>query len=121
MGVLRQRVGAAQHEEGAVQHVVQVEDPGRRHVHDVALEHLDADGTHQHDHQPGGSLADPGADAVDRVQETLDAHVMRTASAGKKFIWHKAPPESCCRMVPCRNILASDLLGGSVGAPVVCI
>ena len=43
MGVLRQRVGAAQHEQRAVQHVVEIEDPGRRRVQDVALEDLDAD------------------------------------------------------------------------------
>ena len=43
MGVLRQRVGAAQHEQRAVQHVVEIEDPGGRRVQDVALEDFDAD------------------------------------------------------------------------------
>src|SRR6266478_2919904 len=37
MGILRQRVGAAQHKRGSVQHVIKIEDPRRRHVHDVAL------------------------------------------------------------------------------------
>ena len=66
MRVLCQRVGAAQHEQRAVKHVVGVEDPGRRRVQDVALEHLDADQRHQADDQPRRRLADPGADGVDR-------------------------------------------------------
>jgi hypothetical protein len=77
MRVLRQRVGAAKHEQRPIQHVVEVEDPRRRHIHDVAFEHFDADGAHQNDHQPRGGLADPGADAVDGVQDTLDAHGVR--------------------------------------------
>ena len=41
--VLRQRVGAGEHEQGAVEHVAGVEHPGRRHVEGIALEDLDAD------------------------------------------------------------------------------
>ena len=78
MGVLRQRIGAAQHEQRAVQHVLGVEDPGRRRVQEVALEDLDADHGHQHDDQPGEGLADPGADAVDRIEEALDIHYCRS-------------------------------------------
>ena len=81
MGVLRQRVGAAQHEQRPVQHVVEVEDPGGRRVHEVALEDFDAHHGHQRDDQPGRGLADPGADAVDRVQKPLDAHAVRPFGA----------------------------------------
>ena len=76
MGVLRQRIGAAQHEQRAVEHVVEVEDPGRRRVEQVALEDLQADHRHQGDDQPGGGLADPGADAVDGVEEAFDRHAV---------------------------------------------
>ncbi len=76
MRVLCQRVRTGKHEQRAVQHVVEVEDPRRRRVHDVALEHFDADSAHQNDDQPGGSLANPRADAVDGVQETLNAHAI---------------------------------------------
>ncbi len=74
MGVLRQRIGAADHEQRAVQHVGRVEDPGRRHVENIALENLGADQHHQSHDQPGGGLAEPSADAVDGVQETLRVH-----------------------------------------------
>ena len=79
VGVLRQRIGAAQHEQRAVQHVVEVEDPRRRRVQDVALEDFDADDDISSDDQPGRGLADPGADAVDRVQETFDVSLGRAA------------------------------------------
>src|SRR5207237_1391368 len=59
----------------AVQHVVEVENPRGRHVHDIALEYFDADHAHQHDNQPRRGLAEPGADFVDGVQETLDGHM----------------------------------------------
>ena len=42
---LGQRVGAAHHEERAIKHVVEVENPGRRRVQDVTLE--DLHGNHQ--------------------------------------------------------------------------
>jgi hypothetical protein len=58
----------------AVHLVVGVEDPRRRHIHDVALEDLDADRGHQQDDQPGRRLADPRADAVDEIEELLDGH-----------------------------------------------
>ena len=77
MGVLRQRVGAGQHEHAAVEHVARIEDPCRRHVHDVTLEYLDADKRHEPDDEPRRGLADPCADAVDRMQNLLDVHVGR--------------------------------------------
>src|SRR4029077_4227741 len=72
--VLRKRVGAAKHERAAIQHVRGVEDPRCRHVHDVALKDLDANEGHQPYDQPCGSLAGPGADAVDRIQKALRVH-----------------------------------------------
>jgi hypothetical protein len=51
-----------------------VEDPCRRHVHQVALKGLDANEGHQPYDQPCGSLAGPGADAVDRMQKALRVH-----------------------------------------------
>jgi hypothetical protein len=74
MGVLRQRVGAAQHKRASVQHVIKIEDPRRRHVHDVALEHFDADDGHQQYDQPGRDLAAPRADFVNDKQKFLDGH-----------------------------------------------
>jgi hypothetical protein len=74
--VLRQTIGAAEHEQRAVQHVVGVEDPSRRRVQDIALEHFDADDGHQNDDQPGEGLANPRADAIDRVQKALNVHSM---------------------------------------------
>ena len=90
MGVLGQRIGPAQHERRAVQHIVGVEDPRRRHVHDVALEDFDANNGHQRDNQPGRSLTNPCADAVDRVQKTLDVHVLRPLSV-RVLRRYKAP------------------------------
>ena len=74
MRVLRQCVGAAEHEQRAVQHVVEIEDPRGRRVQGVALQDLDADDRHQEHDQPGEGFADPGADAVDGVQDRLDVH-----------------------------------------------
>ena len=71
MGVLREGIGAAHHEQRAVEHVIGVKTPGGRRVEDVALEHLDAHRRHQHDDQPGGRLAAPGADAVSQQENTL--------------------------------------------------
>jgi hypothetical protein len=56
VGVLRQRVGAAEHEQCAVNDVVGIEDPRRRHVHYVALEDLNADDGHQEDDQQAATL-----------------------------------------------------------------
>src|SRR5438132_561981 len=72
--VLRERIGAGHHEERAVQHVVEVEDPCRGRVEDVALEDLDAHREHQDHDQPGDGLADPGADVVRGDQDALDSH-----------------------------------------------
>ena len=63
----RQGVGAAHHEQRAVQHVVEVEDPRGRRVQDVALEDLDGDHEGQGHDQPGEGLARPVADLVDGV------------------------------------------------------
>jgi hypothetical protein len=90
MGVLRQGVGAGDHEQRAVQHVGGVEDPRRRHVEDVALEHLGADQRHQPDDQPRGGFAKPGADAVDRMQKPLRVH----ESSGHRL---KGSSEQGCR------------------------
>jgi hypothetical protein len=75
MGILRQRVGASDHEQCAVQHVRGVEDPCRRHVENVALEYFGADQNHQPHDQPRRGLAGPGADAVNGVQKALRVHV----------------------------------------------
>src|SRR5688572_31649533 len=49
MRVLRQRVGAGEHERRAVQHVFKVEDPCCGRAEDVALEDFDNNHDHQHD------------------------------------------------------------------------
>ena len=74
MGILRQRIGAGQHEQRAVKHVIEVEYPRRGRIQYVTLEDLDTDDGHQRDDQPSRSLADPSADAVNGVQDALDAH-----------------------------------------------
>src|SRR5262249_58688780 len=51
-----QRVGAAHHEQRAVQHVVEVEDPRGRSIEDVSLEHFDGDDEGERDDQPGRGL-----------------------------------------------------------------
>jgi hypothetical protein len=71
---LGQGVGPAQHEQRAVQHVVEVEDPGGGSVQDVALEDLDRHHEGEGDDQPGEDLARPVADLVDDVEESLGAH-----------------------------------------------
>src|SRR5262245_25149880 len=90
MGVLRQRVGTSQHEQRAVQHVVEVEYPRRGRIQDVALEDLDTNDAHQRDDQPSRSLADPSADAVNRVQDALDVHPLPPLSA-RRIDNNKAP------------------------------
>src|SRR4030095_7442740 len=65
--VLRQRIGAGQHEQRAVQHLLRVEDPCRLRVQKIPLEDLNTDYGHQSDNQPGCQFADPGADAVDGI------------------------------------------------------
>ena len=64
MAVARQRVGAGHHEQRAVEHVAEVEGPGRRRAEGVAHDDLvaDADG-HRHD-APGEDLAEPGRQIV---------------------------------------------------------
>src|SRR5262245_16379863 len=90
VGILRERVGAGQHEQRAVEHVIEVEDPRRRRIQDVALEDLDTDDAHQRDDQPRRSLADPSADTVNRVQDALDVHPLPPLSA-RKIDNNKAP------------------------------
>jgi hypothetical protein len=74
MPVLRQRVGAAHHEQRTVDDVIDVEDPRRRCVQDVALEHFDADNEREDEDQPGKELARPIAELVYTAQEALDCH-----------------------------------------------
>jgi|SRR6202030_1774200 hypothetical protein len=70
----------------------------RRRVQDVALEHLHADQRHQPDDQPGGGFAYPGADAIDRAQETLDVHSeppLNVREIGRKKAPSGHPAEWC--------------------------
>src|SRR5262249_10294488 len=90
MGILRERVSTGQHEQRAVEHVIEVEDPRRRRIQDVAFEDLDTDDAHQRDDQPRRSLADPSADTVNRVQDALAVHPLPTLSA-RKIDNNKAP------------------------------
>src|SRR6516225_875332 len=89
MGVLRQCVGAGQHEQRAVKHIIEVEYPCRGRIQDIALEDLPADDGHQRDDQPGRGLSDPGADAINCVEETLDVHPYPPLSARRSH--DKAP------------------------------
>src|SRR4051794_3674888 len=85
MPVLRERVGAAHHEQGSVEHVGGVENPGRRRVQNVALEDLDADHGGQDDDQPGKCLAAPSANVVDEKKETLDWHWIGPAQGDERI------------------------------------
>src|SRR5262249_10518905 len=60
----------------AVEHVFEIEYPGRWRVQDVAFENFDANDGHEHDDQPGKCLADPSADAVDRMKDALNVHLV---------------------------------------------
>jgi len=51
---------------------VEIEDPRRRRVQDIAFEHFDADNDHEPADQPGGYLARPRADPIDGSQEKQD-------------------------------------------------
>jgi hypothetical protein len=72
--VVRQRIGAAQHEQRAVPHVVDVVDPGRWRIQRVALEDLGAHHEHQRDDQLRGGLAHQGAESVGGVEQSLRVH-----------------------------------------------
>ena len=112
--VLRQRVGAAHHEQRAVEHVVDVVDERRRRVQDVALEDLDADDEHQSDDQPGRRLSGPGADAIGDVQETLRIHrtVARPIQYPQKTKHHPGRrPGWCSSTAELRQALRRSLLG----------
>jgi hypothetical protein len=74
MAVLRQSVSAAHHEQGAIEHGIQIKDPGRRRVKDIPLEHLNRYCQHQDHDQPGEQLARPGADAIGHADETGNIH-----------------------------------------------
>jgi hypothetical protein len=71
---LGQGVGPAHHEQRAVQHVVEVEDPGGGSIEDVALEDLDGDDEGERHDQPREGLARPVADLIDGVDEALRVH-----------------------------------------------
>src|SRR5262249_18835588 len=90
MGVLRQRVCAGQHKQRAVKHVIEIEYPCRGRVQDVALEDFDTHDGHQRDDQPSCGLADPRADAVNRVQDALNAHPLPPLSE-REIENNKAP------------------------------
>ena len=114
MGILRQRVGSGEHEQRTVEHVAGVENPRGRHVHDVALEDLDADEHHQADDEPSRSLADPCADCIDPWQKTLDVHAC--ARQGETFDRKASPGHA--PMVP-RDRRRQNLLRGPVLSEVV--
>ena len=65
VAVARQRIGAGQHEQRAVEHVAGVERPLGRRQEQVAHEHFVAGGEGENEDAPAGGLADPGADLVD--------------------------------------------------------
>src|SRR4029453_9055986 len=101
--------------QGAVQHVVEVEDPGGGGVEDVALEHLDRDDERQGHDEPGGRFAGPVADLVDGVDHTSPVHrIKRGAAAG-----HPVPPGWPARWGSSTEVLA--LLRGRLGAEIVVV
>ncbi len=71
VAVLRQRVGARQHEQRAVQHDLHVQRPGVRLVQDVARVHLPGDQRGERDDQPGKQVSHEGRQLVDCQQDAL--------------------------------------------------
>src|SRR4051794_6993090 len=74
MAAKRERIGAAHHEQRAVEHVVEIEDPGGRCIQYVALEDFDGYDEREHNDQPREGLARPVAEFVDDVNETSGVH-----------------------------------------------
>ncbi len=74
MAVLREGIGPAEHEQSAIEHVAGIKDPGRRHVHDVALENLGTDQKHQPYNEPCGGLAHKGAHTINEMKKPLNSH-----------------------------------------------
>src|SRR5688572_130098 len=70
----RERVSAAHHEQRAIKHVVQIEDPGRWRVEDVALEDLYGNHEGRCDDQPRESFARPVTDQIDGMEQALGVH-----------------------------------------------
>jgi hypothetical protein len=64
-----QRVGRAEHEEGAVEHEGHVVGPQRRGVEDIARHDLIDEGQHHGDDQPGRQLAGPDGDRIELVRD----------------------------------------------------
>ena len=81
---LREGVGAAHHEGAAVEHRRGVEHPRRRHVQDVALQHLDADQHHQQADEPGEGLAYERAELVGEEDEALHPAPAMVASRRRR-------------------------------------
>src|SRR5215468_12499852 len=104
MRVLRQRIGAAHHEQRAIKHVFKVEDPGRRGVQDVAFENFDTNDRHQHDEEPGKYFPNPGAEPIDLMKDALNVHC-----CGSPLGTTKHHPVFC-GMVPCPFSSPSDWL-----------
>jgi hypothetical protein len=106
---LGQGVGPAHHEEGAVQHVVEVEDPRGGGVQDVALEHLDGYHEGQGDDQPGEDLARPVADLVDGVDQPLRVHGLTALTRSRPAIRPK-PDDRPVRWSPADQLFLAGLL-----------
>src|SRR6185503_1514690 len=68
---LVQRVGAAEHEGGAVGHVARLEHPDRRRVEEVAREALVADRRHEPQHRQRDQLSGELGEAVDRPDDAV--------------------------------------------------
>ena len=103
MRILRQRIGAGEHEQRSIEHVVEIEDPRRRGVKQIALDHLDAHDRHQHKDQPGRGLAKKGADAVDRVQKPLCRHAHFSVMAGLSPAMTSKSPDYALIPATCRS------------------
>src|SRR5687768_12899675 len=70
----RERVSAAHHEQRAIKHVVQIENPGRWRIQDVALEYLYGNHEGRGDDQPRESFARPVTDLIDGMDQALCVH-----------------------------------------------
>jgi len=76
MAVLAQRVSPAHHEQGAIDHVAGIKNPGSGGVECVTFENFGHDQQHQHNDEPGKSLAHRHAEAVGRMEQGLGVHVL---------------------------------------------
>src|SRR5262249_16013098 len=85
MRVLRKCVSTGQHEQRAVEHVIEIEYPRCWRVQDVTLEDFDTNNGNKRDDRPRRSIAYPGANTVNRVQDALDAHPLPPLSDEEKL------------------------------------